>query len=549
MSLYPDSNNYNLFFGGPGSIYRSINFNKKVLSSFDQHFLFSKEQKDLPFIKNLTPTLDAQYIIGEELEQNLSIYHNQSISNRSYYALSFLKRSHDGYYSNQSTNHNYFQAHYYSHSLDSNYSLLVGLKHHRKYNQQNGGLENDSSFINSNDIISNRKILEINMDHAYSNEKFWKFYINQNWRLKNKRDSYIHPSSKKIFFCTSLEKKSRTYFDSLNADLFLYNFKNSLSSNDTFSIEVLSNSIYYNYSSITDSTSKIFNVGWFSQVLSQKNHSIDSLLTNQAFNFNYTISNNKNELHLASEYYFFGYKKNNYNYSISFTKKLSRSLILSIISESKKYTPVLELNYFDSNHHTWDNNLNDIFLGYIDASLSIKSFKLRSEYYGIKNAVYFKEYGIPSQLNSSVQIVKTSISNLVSKNKLALFSELICQYQGGASIFQLPNWIGQLKMNYLFLNKKNIFKIEAGINAKAFSSYYLPNYLPEINQFSVSNNFLQNEYLIFDLLLKGTIQDVQVFAMLTHLNSGLLGNNYFSALHYPFPDRYLKFGLKWLFLN
>ena len=138
---------------------------------------------------------------------------------------------------------------------------------------------------------------------------------------------------------------------------------------------------------------------------------------------------------------------------------------------------------------------------------------------------------------------------MVSKNKLTLLSELIYQYQGGASIFQLPNWIGQLKMNYLLLNKKNIFKIEAGINARAFSSYYLPNYLPEINQFSVSNNFLQNEYLIIDLLLKGTIQDVQVFAMLTHLNSGLLGNNYFSALHYPFPDRYLKFGLKWLFLN
>ena len=184
---YPDSNNYNLFFGGPGSIYRSIFFNKKVLSSFDQHFYFQKNKKILPFIKNLTPILDAQYIIGDELEQNLSIYHNQSISNRSYYALSFLKRSHDGYYSNQSTNHNYFQAHYYSHSLDSNYSFLVGLKHHRKYNQQNGGLENDSSFINSNDIISNRKILEVNMDHSYSNEKFWKFYINQNWRLKNKK--------------------------------------------------------------------------------------------------------------------------------------------------------------------------------------------------------------------------------------------------------------------------------------------------------------------------------------------------------------------------
>ena len=83
----------------------------------------------------------------------------------------------------------------------------------------------------------------------------------------------------------------------------------------------------------------------------------------------------------------------------------------------------------------------------------------------------------------------------------------------------LPN----SRLNYLLFNKENLFKIEVGINARAFSSYVLPNYLPEINQFSVSNSFLQNEYIIIDLLLKGTIQDVQVFAMLTHLNSGLFG--------------------------
>ena len=26
MSLFPDSNNYNLFLGGPGSVKRSVNF-------------------------------------------------------------------------------------------------------------------------------------------------------------------------------------------------------------------------------------------------------------------------------------------------------------------------------------------------------------------------------------------------------------------------------------------------------------------------------------------------------------------------------------------
>ena len=101
MSLFPDSNNYHVFFGGPGSVFRSLNFSQNVFLTYDNHFIFSREQSDMPFIKNLSPIVDVQYILGDELEQNLSLYHNQSISNKSHYAISFLKRSHDGYYANQ----------------------------------------------------------------------------------------------------------------------------------------------------------------------------------------------------------------------------------------------------------------------------------------------------------------------------------------------------------------------------------------------------------------------------------------------------------------
>ena len=45
------------------------------------------------------------------------------------------------------------------------------------------------------------------------------------------------------------------------------------------------------------------------------------------------------------------------------------------------------------------------------------------------------------------------------------------------------------------------------------------------------------------------IKNVTVYAMVAHFNAGLMGANYFTALNYPSPDRYIKFGLKWLFLN
>jgi hypothetical protein len=59
-------------FGGPGSIYRSLSFNQNQFSIFNENFLFSKEQLDMPLLISPIALVDAQYIIGDELEQNLS---------------------------------------------------------------------------------------------------------------------------------------------------------------------------------------------------------------------------------------------------------------------------------------------------------------------------------------------------------------------------------------------------------------------------------------------------------------------------------------------
>ena len=75
------------------------------------------------------------------------------------------------------------------------------------------------------------------------------------------------------------------------------------------------------------------------------------------------------------------------------------------------------------------------------------------------------------------------------------------------------------------------------------------DYSPQINQFLVSNERKQESYFIADLTAKAEIKNVTIFAMVAHINSGLLGYRYFTLLHYPQPDRYFKFGLKWLFLD
>ncbi|MDG2343911.1 MAG: hypothetical protein P8L23_04980, partial [Flavobacteriales bacterium] len=221
FEYFVDSNQFELLTGGPGSVSRSLFFNyyenKTVLTPF-----FFNEQPTLPKYVTDTPIVEATYITGNEQEQNLSIFHTQNISNKSNYAVSYLKRSFDGYFENQATNHSYFQSNFSTKSANNKYSGVLGFKQHKLYNQQNGGIVNDSLFSAVDAISANRKLLDVNLMNAYSLEKMHKIYFNQSFNFLNQMDSLSNRKNKAVCLESSVSRKSRFYFDSLNADDFLF---------------------------------------------------------------------------------------------------------------------------------------------------------------------------------------------------------------------------------------------------------------------------------------------------------------------------------------
>ena len=550
MSLFPDSNLYNIFLGGPGSVRRSLKFSKDKLSIFNKHYMFFSEQEDIYFVNSNIPIVDAQYILGNESEQNLSLYHSQSVSNRSGYAVSFLKRSHDGYYSNQSTNNNYFQFSFNNRSRDSTYNMKFGLKHQRFYNQLNGGLTNDSNFINSNDFESNRKILNVNMQNSYATNRLLKSYLNQNWILSSSKNDSTILNLKKISFNNSFQRSTRVYFDSLNPDIFLNNFYSIESTHDSLLLDAFKSSIRYNIISNKDSIIQNLNIGWNSEILSYKNKLIDTILTNQSVSLNFSKSKRINSFRLGGNFYPLGYKKNNYEINFLYESFILKDKKLKISADLSEFRPVFEINNYQSNHHFWDNKqFNNILFWNTSAEISAGLFSLKSQINEAYRPIYFTEYSEPSQFDSSLQVIQSSLNYNLIKKKYNLFTEIVYQYQGGAQILQLPDWIGQVKFNYIFGNEKSTLKLSLGVNAKVFSSYALPGYSSELNQFTISNERIQSSYFMVDFLAKTQIKSVTVFLMVTHLNSGLTGFDYFSSFHFPIADRCLKFGLRWVFLD
>tara|TARA_B100000513_G_scaffold178058_1_gene95568 strand:- start:1292 stop:3019 length:1728 start_codon:yes stop_codon:yes gene_type:complete len=545
MAFLEDSMNYNLFIGGPSSVSFNLKFSKNKVNLFENGSFYQKEQIDLPFLKNNIPILDAQYIIGDELEQNLALFHSQPISNRSNYAVSFLKRSHDGYYLNQATNANFFQANYFYRSEQNTYELKTSLKHHRIYNEQNGGVTNDSSFTNSNFDILNRKLIDVNLENAYTNDKLWRLKIQQ---TLFKKDS-LHKKTK-LHSITSIDRRVRNYFDSLNADLFLYNYMDTIRSNDSIITHDINQSVKYYLLDKSDSiSSKRASLFYHGNLSFFNNHTIDTLFQNHTVGFDISFNNKQSYLSASIDYTLFGFRNNNFNAVLNYNRFIKTNVKFSSEIFLKRLTPSYEIHQFTSNHVAWNNNPNDIYFGGLNSYFSFNKLKIKANIFLIKNPVYFDNSFSPVSTLDTVQIIQSGLNYKMANKKLEVDFELLYQYQGGLSIYQLPDWLGYARVYYKLNHEKSNSKLYLGLRGRFFSSFNLMEYSPQINQFLVSNERLQNPYGIIDVLAKAEIKNVTIYAMLSHVNAGLLGYEYFTNLHYPQPDRYFKFGLKWLFLN
>ncbi len=547
FEYFVDSNQFELLTGGPGSVSKSLFFNydenKTALTPF-----FFDEQPTLPKYVIDTPIVEATYITGNEQEQNLSIFHTQNISNKSNYAVSYLKRSFDGYFENQATNHSYFQSNFSTRSADDKYNGVLGFKQHKLYNQQNGGIVNDSLFSAADAVSANRKLLDVNLMNAYSLEKMHQIYFNHSYDFINQIDSSSNRKNNSINFKSSISRKSRLYFDSLNANDFLFNYIDTVSSHDSLIKSELNTSLYFLSTKETKEKKIVRVLGFNSLLINHNNLLIDTTLDNFNLFLNYAISSTNLNFNSGLKYFFSGYRNSNIDFSNYLTFNIKESQIDLNFSASR-LTPSFEYRSFYSNHHQWQQNISDQTVLNIEAYFSLKSFVFQHRFFEISNPIYFNQYSTPQQFKGRSQVLQTSLNHEFSKNKFRLKTQFVYQYQGGAQIYQLPDFISSIDLNYVIAPKKDNFKLIFAVKTKWFSDFYLMDYDPVINSFLLSTSTTQRSYFISDFEFKFMLKNVTFYTLLTHLNAGLLGGNYFTALHYPYPDRYLKFGLKWLFLN
>lgn len=564
---YLRSDNFELIeFSNTGHTYNSLSFVESKglfpqIGSNAKHYNYLKTN-DINYYHVATPFTELMYrsafVQGQLLDAlfsvNTSPRFNFTIARKGLRSLGnyqhFLSSSSNFRFS---TNYN---------SRNSKYFLKTHYVNQNLFSEENGGIREDdiSNFESGNTEFIDRSVFDPQFENADNTLHGKRFYLNQNYLIKNSLDS-LNTRKWSVGNIITLENKyyqfkqstPNEYFgessgfnqinDKVSFDTFLVNFNTSFSSS-----KLGMTTFFMNYRDV--------------------NYSYENLVD---------IDNNYNYESIIDENFSFGlnylFKKENYILDFQFESMLTgdvegslikAGLLLNINSDSNiKFSFINsdnspDYNYIVNNSSYLNYNWNNLFKNinttkYILNFSSDKLFKFNFEFNNILNHTYFvKDVSgivLPVQEFNNLGVFKMNISKKISFNKFAIDNRVQFQKTGDESlgIINIPELI--LRNTFYFqdeLFKKALF-LQTGFTFNYFSEFYMNSYDPLLSEFYVQNNKLIGNFPRIDFFVNAKIQQTRIFLKAEHINSSFTGYNYYSAPNYPYRDFSIRFGLVWNF--
>jgi hypothetical protein len=510
------------------------------LNNFSYYLI---DNKNLLYYNTNRPYTKLKYVVGSKKEQNFGFLHTQNINKHLNFAATFQRIRSEGFYLKQNTNHNHFSLGSNYISEQKKYILFSNIIFNSLKNSENGGIKNDSSFEFSTRL--DKKLVPINLNSAQRHFKNRSFFLQQELRLS--KDSMEKGTF--IVHSFSIEDNAMVYKDSdPNSGFYRSVYNDTLKTLD---------SVYY-YKMINEfgirrkfSSSTIVSIWGNNEYVRLKSGVTDNILNNYILKSSIISSaeDSSDSFFGEASFVFSGPYKNDYHVKGGYFKSFG-SARLEISGFANEVNSFFIYNFYRSNNFNWKNNFKKINTRKISLSFYHPKFlNAGFDAYNFKNHLVFDSHAQPVQLKSSNTLFSLYAGKRIRFSKWCFFNEVKYQYTPNFSGIRLPEWITSHSLFYENSLFKKALDTQVGIDAYYNSSYLADAYMPATGQFYLQNEKKIGNYIFADLFLNLKIKSVRLFFKLEHFYSGLLGNTYYKAPHYPAPDRSFKFGLSWVFNN
>lgn len=205
-----------------------------------------------------------------------------------------------------------------------------------------------------------------------------------------------------------------------------------------------------------------------------------------------------------------------------------------------------------SNHYMWSAPLNKENDTRLEVTFQLPDFAFEAGFRQgvVTDAVYYDTGARVAQRSGSLSVTGVYARKDFRIGGLHLDHRVLLQWSTDQVAAPVPLLSAFLSYYYEFWVKRDVLRLQIGLDGRFNTSYYAPSYNPALSAYYNQREVEVGNYPYTDAFVTAKWKRMRIFLKYQHVNKGLFGNGeYFSAAGYPLNPGMFKMGISWGFYD
>lgn len=524
----------------------------------------------IDFYNTTTPYTRLDYSQSENKSKNnetrFNVVHTQNITPFWNFTFRTNQEKSDGQYTSQESK-NKFATLYTSYNRD-NVNVYGGFITNTIQNEENGGLQDDSSIYNGQDA----QFWNMSLEACESRFSNLTFFTNGEYRVGKYIDAEDEPQTfiplLGFLYSVQYDTNKQEFKDEENDD---NDFFDTTYYNDDYLKDVIEFDRLTNVFQLKqyESADKKYSFGKRAFIGHELNRgSMPGTQLNDTTHFRKEIKysnvfvgggifrevGNFWKWNFDGKFYLTGRNSGqveiNGNISKPFTFLGDSTASLNFAGSLENIVPDYFQDNFRSNHFKWSQSLDMEQRMTIGGNLKMpaRKFEIGAKYSIINNYIYNDSQGIPNQTGNEILVLSAYVDKDFNYRQLHLRTRVLWQNASDEEFIHLPDLSTFVSVYYQFTISKVMFT-QIGADVRYNTKYYADAYAPSTGLFHLQYQKEYGNFPYMDIYANLRLKRTRVFFKWMNIGTNFLSGEYMTTPHYPMNRATFRLGVSWAFYD
>lgn len=210
------------------------------------------------------------------------------------------------------------------------------------------------------------------------------------------------------------------------------------------------------------------------------------------------------------------------------------------------------MDHWLSNHYMWQNDFGKENETRFNVAFTVPDHGIELGFWQsvVTGKIYYGADCKPAQHSGAVSLTSVYAQKNFNIKGLHLDHRVLVQLTSDREVVPVPLVSAFLSYYYEFWVKRDVLRVQIGLDGRFNTSYYAQGYNPALSVFYNQNEVKIGDYPYVDAFVSAKWKRMRILLKYQHWNCNLFGNNeYFAVARYPLNPGMFKFGISWTFYD